>query len=71
MSRCRNRTWLKHSVCGIDEEGCEAAAFTVISIDTRAMMPEDIIEIKIDRPFVFAITGADGLPMFIGVVNVI
>ena len=55
----------------IDEEGCEAAAFTVISIDTRAMMPEDIIEIKIDRPFVFASPGADGLPMFIGVVNVI
>ena len=53
----------------IDEEGCEAAAFT--AMDATEAMPEDlpVVEMDLDRPFAFAITGADGLPLFVGAVN--
>ncbi|MGN1307460.1 MAG: serpin family protein [Faecousia sp.] len=53
----------------IDEEGCTAAAFTVMMGDGAGMPPEEEIDFVLDRPFVFAITGEDGLPLFIGVVN--
>ena len=55
----------------IDEEGCEAAAFTAIMGDATSAMPEDlpVVEMELDRPFAFAITGADGLPLFVGAVN--
>ena len=54
----------------IDEEGCEAAAFTAIGV-AEAAMPEDlpVVEMDLNRPFAFAITGADGLPLFVGAVN--
>ena len=34
-------------------------------------MPEELpeIEMNLNRPFAFMITGVDGLPLFIGVVN--
>ena len=55
----------------IDEEGCEAAAFTAIMADATSAMPEDlpVVEMNLNRPFAFAITGADGLPLFVGAVN--
>ncbi len=53
----------------IDEEGCEAAAFTVIMMETGAEMPEKEVDFALDRPFLFVITGRDGLPLFAGVVN--
>ena len=54
----------------IDEDGCEAAAYTILSVcETAAMPPEEIVEFKLDEPFLFAITGADGLPLFAGIVN--
>ena len=54
----------------IDEDGCEAAAFTILAIAESAMMaPETVVEFTLDEPFVFAITGADGLPLFVGIVN--
>lgn len=54
----------------IDEDGCEAAAYTILSVcETAAMPPEEIVEFKLDEPFLFAITGADGLPLFVGIVN--
>ena len=31
--------------------------------------PETVVEFKLDEPFLFAITGADGLPLFAGIVN--
>lgn len=53
----------------IDEKGCEAAAYTKIILVGSAP-PEDQIEMKLDRPFIFAITGGAGdAPLFIGVVN--
>ena len=53
----------------IDEEGVEAAAFTVITADGAAAEPEDEIYFTLDRPFLFAISSRDGLPLFTGVVN--
>ncbi len=54
----------------VDEEGITAAAYTVIGIDaTAALMPEDEIDFVLDRPFLFAVTGSDGLPLFTGIVN--
>ena len=54
----------------IDEEGVEAAAFTVLEPgDTAPMPPEREIYFTLDRPFLFAISSRDGLPLFTGVVN--
>ena len=55
----------------VDEEGCEAAAYTVIMVDaTGAFMPPDEeVDFILDRPFLFAVTGNNGLPLFTGVVN--
>lgn len=52
-----------------DENGVLAAAYTVIDIcETAACMPEDPIEVTIDRPFLFAIQGDDDSLLFIGTV---
>jgi len=53
----------------IDEEGCTAAAYTVMAMAGAAAPPEDTVDFILDRPFVFAVTGADGLPLFVGIVN--
>ncbi|MBQ8497293.1 MAG: serpin family protein [Clostridia bacterium] len=53
----------------IDEEGVTAAAYTVLILDGAGACPEDEIDFVVDRPFIFVITGSDGLPLFIGVVN--
>ena len=54
----------------IDEEGCEAAAFTVM-MAAEAAPPQELEEMDfvLDRPFVFSITGEGGLPLFVGIVN--
>ena len=54
----------------IDEDGCEAAAYTVGVVElTAAMMEEpEIIDFTLNRPFLFVV--AEGsLPLFAGVVN--
>lgn len=53
----------------IDEEGCVAAAFTMI-LDAGGMPPGDTVEFVVDRPFLFVITSEVGTPLFVGVVNV-
>ena len=54
----------------VDEEGCEAAAYTVIMVaPTAAPPPDNEVDFILDRPFIFAITGDSGLPLFVGVVN--
>lgn len=64
-------TQAKHAArVKIDEDGCEAAAYTILGVAATAMMgPEDEIDFTLDNPFVFAITGIDGLPLFVGLVN--
>ena len=55
----------------VNEEGCEAAAFTAIMADATAALPENlpVVEMNLNRPFAFMITGVDGLPLFLGTVN--
>ena len=54
----------------VDEEGCEAAAYTVMLVFAGAAAPpDDEVDFVLDRPFLFAITGDSGLPLFTGVVN--
>lgn len=57
----------------VDEEGCEAAAFTAMTMTTTALMPEQlpVVEMNLNRPFGFLITGANGLPLFVSVVNTV
>lgn len=54
----------------IDEEGCVAAALTEIMLCGAGMPVEKpTVHMTLDRPFAFAITGADGLPLFLAAVN--
>lgn len=53
----------------IDEEGCLAAAFTVMMYATSARPPEEQMDFVLDRPFLFVINGQDNQPLFIGIVN--
>ncbi len=53
----------------VDEEGVEAAAFTEVIGTGAAMPPEDEMDFTLDRPFLFVLESASGLPLFVGVVN--
>ena len=53
----------------IDEEGCTAVAYTVMAATGAAMPPDEEIDFTLDRPFLFVITGAGNLPLFVGIVN--
>ena len=52
----------------IDEEGCTAAAFTLMLCGS-GMPPEEEVDFVCNRPFLFVITSETGLPLFIGIVN--
>ena len=44
---------------GIDEQGVEAAAFTALAMATGAALPpEELVEMKLDRPFLFAVASS-------------
>lgn len=61
---------VQHGVrVAIDEEGVTAATYTVLPMAGAAMPPEDEIDFVVNRPFIFVITGEDGLPLFAGVIN--
>lgn len=54
----------------IDEEGCTAAAYTVIQAPTSGMPQErEKIDFTLNRPFLFVVTSRDNLPLFAGVVT--
>lgn len=52
----------------IDEEGCTAAAFTLM-LCASGMPPGEEVDFICDRPFLFVITSETGAPLFIGIVN--
>lgn len=60
----------KHAVrVSVDEEGCTAAAYTVLAgAESTAPVGEEI-DFTLDRPFLFSIQTPAGLPIFTGVVN--
>jgi serine protease inhibitor len=51
----------------IDEDGVVAAAYTEL-LAGAAMPPEEIMDFKLDRPFLFVIVKQQ-IPLFVGVVN--
>ena len=51
----------------IDEKGVKAAAVTISQ--KVESIPNGEVSFVLDRPFMFVITGADGLPLFVGIVN--
>ena len=53
----------------IDEEGCEAAAYTLIMVKETAMYAEEPVDFICDRPFLFAIENRNGATLFTGIVN--
>ena len=55
----------------VDEAGTEAAAATAVVVAEKAMMPEEPVEVTVDRPFVFLIRDIEtGTILFVGrVVN--
>ena len=52
-----------------DEEKVEAAAFTFGDPAVAEAPLTDEVDFILDRPFLFAVTGPSGLPLFTGVVN--
>ena len=64
-------TYAEHAArVKVDEEGCEAAAYTVVAAAGGAPKePPRTVEFILDRPFFFAILGMDDLPLFLGIVN--
>ncbi len=52
----------------IDEEGCAAASYVVMTMCGAAMPPEEEIDFVLDRPFLFVISTAEDLPLYIGVI---
>jgi serpin B len=51
----------------VDEEGTEAAAATAVVMELTSAMPGEIIQLTIDRPFIFAIRDRDtGAILFLG-----
>ena len=53
----------------IDEEGVTAAAYTVIAAGGAGLPPSEEVDFTLDRPFIFAIAGENGLPLFAGIVH--
>lgn len=63
-------TQADHAVrVAIDEEGCTAAAYTVMIASGVPPLPDGEADFILDRPFLFCITGREGLPLFVGIVN--
>ena len=53
----------------IDEEGVTAVSYTVLAMAGAGRPPEKTVDFTLDRPFLFAVTSGDGLPLFAGIVN--
>ena len=53
----------------VNNEGSEAAAYTIIEVDTKAAEPSEEVVFTVNRPFTYLISTSDGLPLFMGTVN--
>lgn len=69
-SACINQ-FIHEAKVQIDEEGCEAAAYTVISISVGCAPGEELktVYFELDRPFYYYITNETGVPVFSGIIN--
>lgn len=63
------RTALHSARVRVDEEGCEAAAFTVLmDAPGAAQPPEEKLDLVFDRPFLFSVM-EEGVPLFTGLIS--
>ena len=55
----------------VNNDGTEAAAYTIIEVDEKAAPAPSSSELKFvcNRPFTYLISTSDGLPLFMGTVN--
>ena len=55
----------------VNNDGTEAAAYTIIEVDEKSAAPGASGEVKFicDRPFAYIINTSDGLPLFMGTVK--
>lgn len=53
----------------VDEYGCEAAAFSILTVLGGLPASDEEVDFVLDRPFLFAVTGETGQLLFVGVVN--
>lgn len=55
----------------MNEEGCEAAAYTIVSIGAGSAPPPECetVEFNLNRPFIYYISDSAGTPLFLGVIN--
>ena len=55
----------------IDEIGCEATSYVEIGLMEGALdsSPENLVQMHLTRPFVFAILSENDVPLFLGVIN--
>ena len=55
----------------VNEEGVEAAAYTLIGMEAAAEMAggQQVVEMNLNRPFIYLITANDGSTLFMGVVR--
>ena len=58
---------IHQAVISVDEEGTEAAAATAVISDTGTTDEDEPVEIKVDRPFIYAIIEHEsGTVLFLG-----
>lgn len=57
------------AVIEVDEEGCEAAAYTIIEVGGTTGMPYEPYIFTADRQFIYYISDINGTPLFVGMVN--
>ncbi len=60
-----SQAW-QQAVLKVDEEGTVAAAVTELMMtESAAVPPDDVVELRVDRPYVFAVSHTDtGWPLF-------
>lgn len=61
---------IQESHIEVDENGCKAAAYTQIMIESMALLPDDVEKytFSLDRPFLFTLQSHEDAPLFIGTV---
>lgn len=62
---------IHEATIAMDEEGCEAAAFTAIVMAPGCAPPPECetVEFNLNRPFMYFISDSAGTPIFMGVIN--
>ena len=53
----------------MDEEGAEAAAYTIMKMEMAMQIPDKIYDFTVDRPFLFVLTAFNESPLVVGRVN--